>query len=75
MPHALADALYAAGRAQGQQPAGTVARKVLEQFLIDLSWHSSRLEGNRVSLLDTKALFVIPGIDGGMSAGSIDGVR
>lgn len=57
LPHALADALYAAGRAQGQQPAGTVARKVLEQLLIDLSWYSSRLEGNRVSLLDTKALF------------------
>lgn len=57
MPRALADALYAAGRAQGQQPAGTVARKVLEQLLIDLSWHSSRLEGNRVSLLDTQALF------------------
>ena len=57
LPRALADALYAAGRAQGQQPAGTVARKVLEQLLIDLSWHSSRLEGNRVSLLDTKALF------------------
>jgi Fic family protein len=56
-PRALAEALYAAGRAQGQQPAGTVARKVLEQLLIDLSWHSSRLEGNRVSLLDTKALF------------------
>lgn len=57
LPRALADTLYAAGRAQGQQPAGTVARKVLEQLLIDLSWHSSRLEGNRVSLLDTKALF------------------
>jgi Fic family protein len=57
MPRALADALYAAGRAQGQQPAGTVARKVLEQLLIDLSWYSSRLEGNRVSLLDTRALF------------------
>jgi Fic family protein len=57
LPRALADALYAAGRAQGQQPAGTVARKVLEQVLIDLSWYSSRLEGNRVSLLDTKALF------------------
>jgi len=57
LPRALADALYAAGRAQGQQPAGTVARKVLEQLLIDLSWYSSRLEGNRVSLLDTKALF------------------
>jgi Fic family protein len=57
LPRALADELYSAGRAQGQQPAGTVARKVLEQLLIDLSWYSSRLEGNRVSLLDTKALF------------------
>ena len=57
MPRVLADALYAAGRAQGQQPAGTVARKVIEQLLIDLSWHSSRLEGNRMSLLDTQSLF------------------
>lgn len=57
MPRALANTLYAAGRAHRQQPAGTVARKALEQLLIDLSWHSSRLEGNRVSLLDTKALF------------------
>ena len=57
MPMHLADALFTAGRAQGQQPAGTYARKVLEQLLIDLSWHSSRLEGNRKSLLDTRALF------------------
>jgi Fic family protein len=57
MPRPLAEELHAAGRAQGQQPAGTVARKVLEQLLIDLSWHSSRLEGNRLSLLDTQALF------------------
>ncbi len=42
---------------QGQQPAGTYARKVLEQLLIDLSWYSSRLEGNRKSWLDTRNLF------------------
>ena len=53
----LATRLWDAGRVQGQQPASTYARKVLEQLLIDLSWHSSRLEGNRKSLLDTKALF------------------
>ena len=53
----LATSLWDAGRVQGQQPASTYARKVLEQLLIDLSWHSSRLEGNRKSLLDTKALF------------------
>lgn len=57
IPPAIAQELFAKGRAQGQQPAGTYARKVLEQLLIDLAWHSSRLEGNRKSLLDTKALF------------------
>lgn len=53
----LATDLYNAGRSQGQQPAGTYAREVLEQLLIDLSWSSSRLEGNNKSLLDTKELF------------------
>lgn len=57
IPPAKAQALFEQGRTQGQQPAGTYARKVLEQLLIDLAWHSSRLEGNRTSLLDTKALF------------------
>jgi fido (protein-threonine AMPylation protein) len=58
LPTHLAQALFNAGRTQGQQPASTYARKVLEPLLIDLSWHSSRLEGNRKSLLDTQALFV-----------------
>lgn len=40
-----------------QQPAGTYARQVLEQLLIDLSWSSSRLEGNRLTRLDTEELF------------------
>lgn len=57
LPADLAADLLASGRAQGQQPASTYARKVLEQLLIDLSWHSSRLEGNRTSLLDTQTLF------------------
>lgn len=57
LPVHLAQDLYSAGRTQGQQPASTYARKVLEPLLIDLSWHSSRLEGNRKSLLDTQALF------------------
>lgn len=57
MPQALADDLYRAGRMHDQQPAGTYARKVLEQLLIDLSWSSSRLEGNRYSLLATEELF------------------
>lgn len=57
MPQALAEDLYRDGRLREQQPAGTYARKVLEQLLIDLSWSSSRLEGNRYTLLATEDLF------------------
>ena len=39
-----------------EQPAGTFAMKVLNRLLIDLSWNSSRLEGNTYSLLDTARL-------------------
>lgn len=39
-----------------QQPVGTYARKIFHRLLIDLSWNSSRLEGNTYSLLDTKNL-------------------
>ena len=38
------------------QPAGTYAKQILNRLLIDLSWNSSRLEGNTYSLLDTKRL-------------------
>jgi len=38
------------------EPAGTYARHILNRLLIDLSWNSSRLEGNTYSLLDTKRL-------------------
>ena len=40
---------------------------MLEQLLIDLSWSSSRLEGNNKSLLDTKELFEL-----GEQAGPLD---
>lgn len=40
----------------GQEAAGTYARQILNRLLIDLSWNSSRLEGNTYSLLDTKRL-------------------
>lgn len=40
----------------GSQPAGTYARKIIDRLLIDLSWNSSRLEGNTYTLLDTKRL-------------------
>jgi hypothetical protein len=67
LPPQLAADLYHAGRSQDQQPAGTYAREVLEQLLIDLSWSSSRLEGNNKSLLDTKALFEL-----GQQGGPLD---
>ena len=38
------------------QPAGTYAKQILNRLLIDLSWNSSRLEGNTYSLLDTRRL-------------------
>ena len=40
----------------GEQPAGTYAKQILNRLLIDLSWNSSRLEGNTYSLLDTRRL-------------------
>ncbi len=45
------------GRARTEQtPAGTFARDILNRLLIDLSWASSRLEGNTYSRLDTERL-------------------
>lgn len=40
----------------GTQPAGTYARQIIDRLLIDLSWNSSRLEGNTYTKLDTKRL-------------------
>ncbi len=49
--------LAAIGRPQiAEQPAGTYAKQILSRLLIDLSWNSSRLEGNTYTLLDTKRL-------------------
>jgi hypothetical protein len=42
--------------AAGEQSAGTYAKHILSRLLIDLSWNSSRLEGNTYSLLDTTRL-------------------
>jgi len=69
LPTTLADTLAQEGRMQGRQPAGTYARKVLEPLLIDLSWSSSHLEGNRYTLLATEELF-----KSGLQAGDADAV-
>ena len=39
-----------------ENPAGTFVRSVLERLLIDLSWASSHLEGNKYTWLDTARL-------------------
>ena len=41
---------------QSALPAGTYLRQVMDRLIIDLSWNSSRLEGNTYSLLDTQLL-------------------
>ena len=57
LPDVLKSHLNELGRTPaGQRPAGTYAREILARLLIDLSWSSSRLEGNTYSLLDTREL-------------------
>jgi hypothetical protein len=68
LPEVLRRHLHDIGRTPGpQRPAGTYARQILERLLIDLSWNSSRLEGNTYSLLETEQLIhngqVAPGKD------------
>ncbi len=56
---ALRDQLHAAGkRTTNKDPAGTYAHHILNRLLIDLSFNSSRLEGNTYSLLDTERLIL-----------------
>lgn len=57
LPEALRRKLADQGRATtGEQPAGTHLRRIMDRLLIDLSWNSSRLEGNTYSLLETQRL-------------------
>lgn len=52
--------LQACGQAtQSNEPAGTYARQIASRLLIDLSWNSSRLEGNTYSLLETERLLSV----------------
>lgn len=43
-------------RFQQKLEPGTFAQRILHRLLIDLSWNSSRLEGNTYSLLETEKL-------------------
>ncbi|MCF6291551.1 MAG: Fic family protein [Desulfobacterales bacterium] len=49
--------LHEIGRTpDAEGPAGTYAREIANRLLIDLSWASSRLEGNTYNRLDTRNL-------------------
>jgi Fic/DOC family len=49
-------------------PAGTYLRRVMDRLLVDLSWNSSRLEGNTYSLLETERLLKFDQTPDGKSA-------
>lgn len=53
----IREQLHLMGRtSSAQRPAGTHARDMLGRLLVDLSWASSRLEGNTYTRLDTLRL-------------------
>lgn len=57
LPESLRRQLHDMGRTpEGERPAGTYAREILGRLLVDLSWASSKLEGNTYSRLDTQNL-------------------
>ncbi|MDP1614423.1 MAG: Fic family protein [Methylococcales bacterium] len=59
IPEQIRTQLYLAGkRSQEKEPEGTYAHHIFNRLLIDLSYNSSRLEGNTYSLLDTQKLLL-----------------
>lgn len=55
-------------RTSEEMPAGTYARKIYNRLLVDLSYNSSRLEGNTYSLADTEKLL----LEGVAAQGKLD---
>jgi hypothetical protein len=57
LPPEIREHLGRIGRSPAvERPAGTYARDILNRLLVDLSWASSRLEGNTYTRLDTENL-------------------
>ena len=57
LPSDIRQRLFELGHSpDGDHPAGTYARQIYNRLLVDLSWNSSRLEGNTYSLLETERL-------------------
>ncbi len=60
LPEELRRKLFILGGGDKESyPAGTLARQIFQRLLIDLSWNSSRLEGNTYSLLETERLLAL----------------
>lgn len=69
IPFETRSQLHKAGiRSKNEDPAGTYARQIFNRLLIDLSYNSSRLEGNTYSLLDTQKLL----LEGATAEGKLD---
>lgn len=65
LPPAVSKHLLELGKTDGKRPAGTYAREIYHRLLIDLSWNSSRLEGNSYSLLETERLLELSEVGDG----------
>ena len=69
LPEPLRRQLHEMGRTfETDRPAGTYARDILGRLLVDLSWASSRLEGNTYSRLDTQNLIELGQVAQGKDA-------
>lgn len=59
LPEAIREKFLKEGKLNhDHNPASTYTKQILNRLLIDLSWNSSRLEGNTYSLLETEHLLI-----------------
>ncbi len=56
LPEADRRRLYQAGQPVPKPATGTYAIRILERLLVDLSWASSRMEGNTYDIVETERL-------------------
>ena len=69
LSESLRKQLHQMGRTSASEwPAGTYARDILSRLLVDLSWASSKLEGNTYSRLDTQNLIELGQVAQGKDA-------
>jgi len=69
LPTAMRDRLHELGRTpSADKRAGTYARDIMSRLLIDLSWASSRLEGNTYTRLETQRLIEFGQVAAGKDA-------